>query len=377
MAVTGEVDVLVVGGGVIGLAIAWRTAQRGLSVTVVDPEPGAGASGTAAGMLAPVTEAHYTERGLLDLSLDSAARYPRFVEELEAATGRDVGYRRCGTVSVAWDAADLAALNDLHNFQQSLGLDVELLTGFELRRLEPHLSPGLPGGVLTGTDHQVDPGELVAALMAAGAAAGVRRCPQRVRRVVVERDRAIGARLDDGQVVGADRTVVATGAWSRLDGIPPGVMPAVRPIKGQTVRLRGEPGVLRHVVRGSVRGAPVYLVPRADGRVVLGASSEEAGFDLRTRAGAVYELLRDAQALVPAVAEMELTDLRTSLRPGTPDNAPLVGPTSLEGLVVATGHYRNGVLLAPVTADGVATLLADGSLPAGWSCFDPGRFPCS
>jgi len=149
----------------------------------------------------------------------------------------------------------------------------------------------------------------------------------------------------------------------------------IRPVKGQTLHLRAsDPGLLRHVVRGSVKGSPVYLVPRDDGRIVVGASSEEVGFDLRARAGVVYELLRDAQSLVPALGEAELTEVSTSVRPATPDNAPLIGPSGIDGLVLATGHYRNGILLTPVTADGVADLLTRGAVPDALAPFAPTRF---
>ena len=367
-------DVVVVGGGVIGLSIAWRTAQRGLAVDLVDPSPGSGASAAAAGMLAPVTELHYAERSLLDLTLDSAARYPGFVDELQETTGRDVGYRRCGTVSVGWMGSDLAALRDLAEFQRALGLTVEPLTAAELRRLEPLLAPGLPGGVLVSGDHQVEPTRLVEALVAAGTSAGVRLVPQPMTRLDLDGDRVVGVRLADGSQLSAGCTVLAAGAWSALVELPRAVALAVRPVKGQTLRLVGAPGVLSHVVRGDVRGVPVYLVPRADGRLVIGASSEEAGFDLRPRAGVVHDLLRDAQALLPGVAEMELAEVRTGLRPGSPDNAPLLGSVGVDGLVVATGHHRNGVLLAPVTADGIAELLVTGATPAGWEPFTPLRF---
>jgi glycine oxidase len=351
-------DVIVVGAGVIGLGIAWRCRQRGLTVTVIDPAPGSGASGTAAGMLAPVTELHYGEQALLGLSLDSAARYPDFVEQLQAETGHDVGYRRTGTVSVAWDAADLSALWDLHAFQLEQGAEAELLTGRELRRLEPALAPGLPGGLLVAGDHQVDNRRLHAALLAT---------------VTVIRSRAIGigdrsVTLEDGTTLTAGNVVLAAGAWSAaLTDV------AVRPVKGQTLRLRTDPGLLTHVVRGSVKGFPVYAVPRADGTVVVGASSEENGFDLRPRAGAVYELLRDAQSLVPALGEAELLEVSTGLRPGSPDNAPVIGRRA-DGLIIATGHYRNGILLTPVTADGVAELIAGGALPEALAPFTPNRF---
>lgn len=369
-------DVLVAGGGVIGLAVAWRAAQRGLSVIVADPAPGTGASHAAAGLLAPVTELHYGETPLLALNVESARRYPAFVAELEQASGASVGYRTCGTVQVAWDGADLAALRDLHAFQLSLGLAAELVTGRELRRLEPGLAAGLPGGVVALGDHQVDNRLLHAALLAAAVRAGVTVEPTRVAGLVVTGGRVPGAWLGTGEIVNAGYVVLAAGAWTgQIGGLPGGLLPPIRPVKGQTLRLRtiGEP-LLRHVLRGSVRGSTVYLVPRTDGRIVVGASSEAVGFDLRPRAGAVYELLRDAQALLPAIGEAELEEVSTGLRPATSDNAPLIGRTALPGLIVAAGHYRNGILLAPVTADGVATLLAGDELPAELAPFSPSRF---
>ena len=366
-------DVAVIGGGVIGLAVAWRAAQHGMSVVVADPSPGSGASSAAAGMLAPVTELHYAERALLDLTLDSAARYPDFVAELQAATGLDVGYRQCGTISVGWMGSDLAALRDLAEFQRTLGLTVETLSATALRRLEPMLAPGLPGGVLVTGDHQVEPQALVAALREAAAKAGVEVVEQAAS-LRVDGDVVIGLDFASGDTLSAAQTVVASGAWTASLRLPGDVALPIRPVKGQTLHLSGDPGALSHVVRGDVRGVPVYLVPRADGRVVVGASSEEAGFDLRPRAGVVHDLLRDAQALLPSVAEMELVAVRTGLRPGTPDNAPMLGSIGVDGLVIATGHHRNGVLLAPVTADGVVELLETGTTPTAWKPFDPLRF---
>ena len=359
-------DVIIVGAGVIGLGIAWRAAQRGLAVTLVDPAPGSGATRTAAGMLAPATELYYGEEALLRLGLESARCYASFVAELEGVTGRRVGYRRDGTVVAAWDAADLAGLRDLHAFGQSLGLSMELVTGRELRRLEPALASGLPGGLVATDDCQVDNRLLQEALLAAAELAGART----LRRSAV----SVGGHevvLADGDVLSAAAVVLAAGAWSAQlsDAVP------VRPVKGQTLRLSvAGDAPLRHVVRGTVKGSPVYLLPRTDGHVVVGASSEEAGFDLRPRAGAIYELLRDAQALVPVLGEATFDEVSTSVRPGSPDNAPLIGPSGADGLIVATGHYRNGILLAPVTADGVAELLAGGRLPDLLAPFTPSRF---
>ena len=367
-------DVLVVGAGVIGLAVAWRCAQRALTVTVVDPAPGSGASWTAAGMLAPVTELHYEGTELLALNVESARRDPDFAAELTEATGIDVGYRRCGTVQAAWDAADLAELRALRDFQASLGVASQVLTGSELREAEPALAAGLPGGLWAAEDHQVDNRRLHAALLAAAGAVGVELVEDRVAEVELAGGRVAGAALAGGAHLAAGTVVICAGAWSRqIAGLPPQVAPHVRPVKGQTVRLRGPADLLRHVVRGAVKGSPVYLVPRADGEIVLGASSEEAGFDQRPRAGAVYDLLRDAQSLVPELSEVEFVEVSTGLRPGTPDNAPLLGKGALEGLVLATGHYRNGILLAPVTGDEIADLIVHNGPSPVIAAFDPMR----
>lgn len=365
-------DVLVVGGGVIGLSIAWRAAQRGLSVVVVDPSPGSGASHYAAGMLAPVTEVHYGEEALLALNLASARRYPSFVAELEEASGTRVGYRECGTLAVAFDADDKAALNDLHEYQSSLGLSSKPLTSRECRTLEPLLAPSVRGGLLVEGDHQVDNRRLVDALLAAGERAGV----------VFERAAGTEVVVDGGAVVGVDRlraptTVLAAGCWSGdLKGLPADVLPPVRPVKGQILRLRDDvsnPLISRNV-RAVVRGRAIYLVPRENGEIVLGATMEELGFDQTVTVGAASELLSDARELLPGVSELALVETSAGLRPGSPDNAPMLGPTTLPGLVLATGHYRNGILLAPVTADVIADFLATGEIRNEHTAFDPRRF---
>lgn len=361
-------NVVVVGGGVIGLSIAWRAAGRGMGVTVVDPAPGSGASAVAAGMLAPVTEVHYGEEALLELNLESSRRYPSFVAELEELTGEDTGYRACGTVTVARDADDLGAIEELVAYQRGLGLDVERLRSRELRRLEPGLAPTVRGGALVAGDHQVDPRRLVAALLAACRCGGVRLVAQRA--VAVE---ARAVALEGGGMERGDAVVLAAGCWSgEVAGDPAGSLLPVRPVKGQVVRLRSTAGPLP--ISRNVRGVDAYLVPRSDGELVVGATVEERGFDTEVTAGAVHDLLRAALELVPDVAELTLVQASAGLRPGTPDNAPVVGPTAVDGLVVATGHYRNGILLAPVTADAVVHLLATGEPPAGLAPFSPRRF---
>ncbi|WP_405000719.1 glycine oxidase ThiO [Kitasatospora cathayae] len=373
-------DVLVIGGGVIGLAVAWRAAQRGLrNVIVVDPCHGGGAAGVAAGMLAPVTELQYGEEPLLHLGMASNQRYESFAAELtEASGGLDTGYRRCGTIAVALDSDDREELRELHAFHQRLGLDSSWLTGREARKLEPMLAPGVRGGLHVADDHQVDPRRLLTALVTACERAGVLLHRAEAVELLVDGDRATGARLSTHETVTADRIVLAAGPHShRLPGLPEGALPAIRPVKGQVLRLQipdaYRPFLSRNV-RAVVRGQHLYLVPRENGELVVGATTEEQGYDTTVTAGGVYELLRDAHELVPGITELPLAETAAGLRPGSPDNAPLLGPTSLPGLVAATGHYRNGVLLTPVTADLLADYLANGEVPELAKPFTPTRF---
>ncbi|MGY0487026.1 glycine oxidase ThiO [Streptomyces sp. WG-D5] len=371
-------DVLVVGGGIIGLVTAWRAAQRGLTVAVADPEPGGGAAQVAAGMLAAVTELHHGEQTLLGLNLASARRYPDFAAELSEATGQDLGYRACGTLAVALDADDRAHLRELHALQTKSGLDSEWLSGRDCRRLEPMLAPGVRGGLRVDGDHQIDPRRLASALVTACERAGVTFHRSWAERLRVVRERARGAVLGDGTEVAAGQVVLAAGSRSgQLSGVPDAVLPPVRPVKGQVLRLtvpkRYAP-FLGRTVRAVVRGGNLYLVPRVNGELVVGATSEELGWDTTVTAGGVYELLRDAHELVPGITELPLTETRAGLRPGSPDNAPLLGPTALPGLLLATGHYRNGVLLTPVTGDAMAHVLTTGELPEEARPFTPKRF---
>jgi glycine oxidase len=256
---------------------------------------------------------------------------------------------------------------------------VERLTGRDCRRLEPMLAPGVRGGVLLGDDHSIDPRRFVGALLAAATHVGVDVRRDHASRLLVDNDgheaRAAGVALGDGSEIRAGTVVLAAGCWSGgLAGVPENARPPVRPVKGQILRMRSSYPFVTRTVRGVVRGSTVYVVPRSDGEIVVGATSEELGFDTTVSAGGVYELLRDAHELLPGTTELELTETTAALRPGSPDNMPILGESALPGLVLATGHYRSGVLLTPVTADLIAELLETGTLPNIGTPFSPLRF---
>jgi glycine oxidase len=343
-------DVAVIGGGVIGLSVAWRARSRGLSVLVLDRgEPGGGTSRVAAGMLAPASEADAQERALLALGLESARLWGPFAAELHDVSGLDVGLRTHGTLAVARDGDEKRWLERELDLRERLALRATRLLPSAARALEPALAPSIRLGVEFPDDHSADPRALTAALVAACERAGVVLAP----------DTEVTS-LDD---VDAVQVVLAAGPWSAaLAPLP------VRPVKGQTIRLRGEP-----LLERTVRFETGYLVPRADGRIVLGATMEERGFDTAVTALAVHDLLRDAAELVPGILELEIEELIAGLRPGTPDNAPLIGRLD-DRVVVATGHHRNGILLAPVTARLVAAELAG---EPEEHAFSPHRFATS
>jgi glycine oxidase len=350
---TATSDLAVIGGGVIGLAIAWRATQRGLSVCVLERgELGAGTSHVAAGMLAPVTEADAGELALLELGQRSARAWPAFAARLAEAAGVDAGLRESGALLVARDRDEAAALERELALRLELGLDVRRLLPSAARRLEPALAPTVRLALDVPGDHCADPRALVLALAEAARRAGVRLCTgSAVRSVEHSGGHVTGAVLAGGTVVRAQRIVVAAGAWSgAIAGLP---RIPLRPVKGQILRLRDpDHGPGRGLLQRIVRFEGGYLVPRGDGRYVLGATMEERGFDTTVTAGGLYELLRDAGELVPGVHELVIEEMAAGLRPATPDNAPLLGrATELAGLHWATGHHRNGILLAPVSAE--------------------------
>jgi glycine oxidase len=345
-------DAVVVGAGVIGLSCAWRLAQRGGRVALIDrSSPPAGATRVAAGMLAPVGELAFGEPGLLKMTLAAAELYPDFVAELEATSGIPTGYARRGALHIALDRDEAAELRRVHELQRSLGLGAEWLPPRRCRELEPGLTPSFNGGVHAPGEGVVDPHALTAALVRAIEAEGVDlELETEVDAALPEGDGIGGVRTAAGEELRAPATILATGAWAgRAEWLPEPARPAVRPVKGQILELRARDG--SGPCERIVASERVYLVPRRKGRLIVGATVEERGYDTAVTAGGVHELLREAYRVLPEVAEMELVEASAGLRPGTPDNLPLVGPSPLAGLYWATGHYRNGILLAPLTAN--------------------------
>ena len=354
-------SVAVIGAGVIGLGLAWRLAARGAQLCVFDKgAAGAGATHAAAGMLAACAEAEPGEELLVALGRESQARWPAFAAELERASGIDVELRREGTLVVALTADDQARLHHQLIFQHKLGLPLQWISAAETRRREPHLAGKLSGAVFSPQDHQVDNRKLAAALRIAAQAAGAMICEHRpVRAISANGGRVDGIVLADDTKVAADVVVLAAGAWSRsIEGLPPELRPPVRPIKGQMLALRMDAAapLLTHVV-----WAPgAYLVPRRDGRLLVGATVEEKGYDSSLTAGGMLTLLEAAWRAIPAVEELPIEEMWVGHRPGSRDDAPILGAAPIRGLVYATGHHRNGILLAPVTADAIARLVLDG-----------------
>ena len=367
-------DVAIIGGGVIGLACAWELAAQGRSVVVCDPAPAAGASRTAGGMLPPATESDFGEEAILGLNQASAERWPAFAERLEAAADQTIGYHRSGALVVARDPDEAAQLDRLASLHERLGLPSRRVRSREARRLEPRLSPRTRGALVCDGDDRVDNRALLEALHRAGEAAGVALIRERVQAVESDGDAVAGVRLADGRRLGAAHVVLAAGWRSgEVEGVPLPV--PVRPVKGQILHLRareGDPPPLAG--ERFVRGLGFYLVPRGERRLVVGATMEERDQDTAITAGAVLKLLRDAWEVLPDVGELELVETDAALRPATPDNGPLLGHGGLDGLILACGHWRNGIALTPVTTAAVRALVEGQRPPEATAPFAPARF---
>ena len=372
--------IIIIGGGVIGLGIGWQLAKAGVSdVTIHESgQAGRGASWAAGGMLGPIAEAHIDELDLLKLSNQSLARYPEWVDELETETEMSIGYRAEGTLIIGIEPDDTYQLRHAFTLYQDLGLNVEWLSGQEAREIEGALSPYVTAAIRCETDHQVDNRLMVQALQRAyQGRGGVLHQNSTVERIVIENGTATGVQTQDG-IQEADVCILAAGCWSaQISGLPDTIIPPVRPVKGQMLALQmREDVMIRNVIR-TVKARypmPVYLVPRTDGRLIVGATTEELGFDTDLIVGGIYELLHGAFEAVPGIYKLPLIETWTGLRPGSSDNAPILGKTPVENLIYATGHYRNGILLTPITAYEISKLILTGETSETIAPFHLDRF---
>ena len=364
-------SITVIGGGIAGLGPAWQLAKRGWTVRLFERHRvGSGASTKAAGMLAPTSEVTFEEEALLQLGRHSLDLYPRWTKELGRTTGAELDYRRDGTLIVAVDRDDAEALEHLFQYHKRLDLPVERLVGRQARELEPGLSPNIHYALFTSHDHQIDPVAMLHAMSEAFVAAGGELHENTpVADVLVDDAGVQGLRLDDGDVVDCSHVLVAAGAWTpQIGGIPDGVLPHLRPVRGQMVAVElGTPPLIEHVVR-----APdAYLVPRSNGQLLIGSTMEERGFDDRLSAGGLFEILRGAWEAIPGIYDAHLLDMWTGFRPITLSNQPVVGPTSIDGLYLSVGHGRNGILLTPATAYGLAEAIDSAVIPEFLAPFQP------
>ena len=366
-------DIAIVGAGVIGLSCAFELARRGKSVTVIEREqPGFGASTVAAGMLTPSFEVELTPQSLVELQLDSLRRYPQFVREIEAAGGQSCGYRDEGSLWVSRHLDDELELDHILKIQQDRGLPAGRLTGREVRRIEPHVSPRAVGGLLVESDHQVDSRKLVPALSAACRAVGVELRTETGVTAIERSDGSLELTCEHAGVTSAtraDQVLLAAGVWLEDGLITPLPRIGMRPIKGQIVHLQGEP-LARHVLRNS----DVYLVPRDGGRLLIGATEEEQGFDMNPTAGGTLDLLRFGFEVLPGIYDLNVTEIDVGLRPTFHDHMPVLGPTTTDGIYMASGHYRGGVLLAAATAHWMAEVMTTAQAPEYLEPFSFDRF---
>lgn len=360
--------IVIVGGGICGLGIGWRLAQAGRDVTVIERgEAAMAATWAAAGMLAPQAEAEHSEEALLPLAMESCRMWQSFSEELRCCSGIDVDYRCEGTLVVAVDRDDFELLEHRFAYLRELGLNLEWLSGYEARQHEPYLSRSVSGALLSPDDHQVDNRLVGSALKACYINAGGNlRENTSVDEILTSSGRVTGVRVGDQEIM-AEAIVVAAGAWSRnIAGLPPVASPPVRPLKGQMAAVQMPEGapILQHVLWGPGNSIvpSIYLAPKGDGRLIIGATVEEMGFDTSLTAGGMLELLRSAWEVLPGIYDLPLVESWAGLRPASRDDAPILGPTQIDGLVMATGHHRNGILLAPITAQAVSDFILTGTV---------------
>lgn len=363
--------IAIIGGGINGLSIGWFLAKQGRAVTILERgEAGKAATWAAAGMLTPWS-ATPGEEAAFPLQLAGHKLWPNLAQELEAATGINVDYRTEGRLFVVLDHEDVDGLRAKFNLNRDLGLPLEWLSGPEARELEPHLSPAVTDAVFSPTAHWVENRQVALALRQAFTQAGGTLCEHtEAQGIVIENNQVRGVRLNN-DMLAAETVVLAAGAWSQITSLPKSARPPVHPIKGQmvVVQMPAGPPLVNRMVTG-----PIYLIPRSDGRLLIGATVEDKGFDTQVTAGAVFDMLDRARQILPHLDELPIVDSWAGLRPASTDEYPIIGPTNVDGLLVATGHYRHGILLAPITAQAVTQYILTGQIMDEIAPFSPLRF---
>ncbi|WP_449267371.1 glycine oxidase ThiO [Fodinicurvata halophila] len=370
-----RLQTVIIGGGVCGLAIGWQLAEAGQQVTLLERERcGQAATHAAAGMLAAAAECEPGEEQLLQLTRWAQELWPTFLDRLEAASGLRPDYRDEGTLVVALNRDEVDRLRFRHDFQSALGLPLQWLEGREVREREPHLRQSAAAAIYSLEDHQVDNRQLAEGLKRAFVnAGGELREHTEVAALDCPEDSAKRIHLANGEVLQAEHLVLAAGAWTRgLPGLPDAAKPPVRPLKGQSLALQMDPAapLLEHVLWTE----QVYCVPRRDGRLIIGATVEERGFDDSVTAGGLYALIEGARRALPGIEDLPLLESWSGFRPGCRDDAPVLGSTPVPGLHLATGHHRNGILLAPVTGHCLAEQILTGEMPEAARPFSLARF---
>ncbi len=356
-----EQPVAIVGGGIIGLSIGWQLLRRGQEVTIFERgSTGREASWIAGGLLAPHTEVGFEDEAFLRAGLKGLEQYRRFLDELSDDTGDRIPIDPRRTLMVAFDRDDTERIRRLYEFRLQLGLPVEWLQGSEAREREPLLSPKVTAAMSLPDGGQVNNRRLVDALKRAFTKrGGSLREHTPVTSITIRNDRAVGVTTSESEIA-SRHVVLAAGCWSaQIDGVPAALRPPVRPVKGQMISLRQSDDVaFGHVVRST----DIYVVPKDDGRLLVGATQEEKGFDKTPTAGEVMRMLERAWEAVPSIYDLPIDSVDVGLRPGSRDHLPIIGATPISDLYYATGHFRHGILLAPLTAYAMSDLIVDGKM---------------
>lgn len=368
-----RMNTVIIGGGIIGLSLGWQLAKKGINVEILERDlAGKSASWAAAGMLAPQAEMGFEDIDHFYLCRKSLELYPKFLEELYNDSGIKVEVEKTGCILPAFDRDDAERLRRLYDFREKIGLPVVWLSSSEAREVEPFLSPRCTGAIWIEDDAQVNNRLMLESLKKAFVKCGGKLYEEHnVENINVSNGKVTGVNIH-GTDINFDNVIVAGGAWSKqIPGLPENLLPPVRPVKGQIINLRLNDSCRLTKV---VRAPDVYLLPKSDGRLILGASVEEMGYDVQPTAGEIFRLLERGWEAVPSIYDLPIESIDVGLRPGSRDHMPIIGDSEVEGLFFATGHYRNGILLTPITAYELSDWIVTGTSSETLKGFGISRF---